>query len=290
MRKDFFEPLRDMKIDMQIISGNHDIYYKNSNEVNALDELLTDNEFVHIINKPITMNMGGTAMLFLPWICDDNMNECMEAINKTPAQILFAHLELKGFEMHKGTYAEHGFSTDIFEKFDVVCSGHFHHKSSYQNINYLGNPWQTSWSDYGDTKGFHLFDLSTRELQFVENPYKLFNKLHYNDLDKSYEDVVNVDISALAGTYVKLIVSEKQNPYWFDKLVQRLEELPVLDVTVVEDHFNLNLDDGEIIDQAESTLEILSKSIKNLGIKAEYEKPLENLLRTLYSEANLMQA
>ena len=38
-RKIFLEKLREYGITMDIIPGNHDVYYKNTNELNALKEL-----------------------------------------------------------------------------------------------------------------------------------------------------------------------------------------------------------------------------------------------------------
>jgi hypothetical protein len=59
----------------------------------------------------------------------------------------------------------------------------------------------------------------------------------------------------------------------------------VSDVQVVEDHFHLDLEsDDDIVSQAEDTLTILRKYVDQ--IDSTVNKPrLENLLRTLYSEA-----
>jgi len=289
MRKDFIEPLNGR--DLHIIPGNHDVYYKNSNEINSLKELLGDKENIKIYMQPTVITVDKAQILMLPWICDENRKQCFNAISKAKAPILFGHLELVGFEMHKGHFCDVGLHKESFEKFDVVCSGHFHHKSTYQNINYLGSPYEMTWADYGDVKGFYTFDTETYELEFIENPLRLFQKVHYSDSKKGYEKLLDVDYSYISNTYVKVIVKDKTNPFFYDRFIQKLEDQGPVDIKAVDDHLNIALDDdSDIINQAESTLEILSKTIDQSGIEIKYKKPLENLLRTLYNEASILQA
>ena len=142
-----------------------------------------------------------------------------------------------------------------------------------------------TWSDYGDLKGFHIFDTETRELEFISNPFKMFHKLHYDDLNHPVGYVNTWDLTDMAGAYVKVIVRNKTNTLWFDSLIDRLEKSGVSDVQVVEDHFHLDLEsDDDIVSQAEDTLTILRKYVDQ--IDSTVNKPrLESLLRTLYSEA-----
>ena len=93
----------------------------------------------------------------------------MKKIESTDAQVLMGHLEVKRFTMYKGfTNFDHGLDRKVFGKFDRAFSGHFHHKSTQDNITYLGSPhYQMTWSDYGDKRGFHIFDTETREIEFI---------------------------------------------------------------------------------------------------------------------------
>ena len=52
-RKSFLDPMRELGMRMDIIPGNHDTYYKNTNDLNSLKELLGYymNE-IHIIMEP----------------------------------------------------------------------------------------------------------------------------------------------------------------------------------------------------------------------------------------------
>ena len=210
----------------------------------------------------------------------------MKFIEETDAQILFGHLELSGFEMYKGAVNDHGMSPKIFDKFDVVCSGHFHHKSTRGNINYLGAPYEMTWSDYDDPRGFHVFDTETRELTFIQNPRKMFQKWFYDDASwSSFEHIDGFAFKEVQGSYVKVIVKNKTNPFWFDTYIDRLEKAGALDIQVVDDHLNLNLeDDSDIVNEAEDTLAILRKTVDNIDSSVDKVK-LSNFLSNLYAEA-----
>jgi DNA repair exonuclease SbcCD nuclease subunit len=101
----------------------------------------------------------------MPWICADNYEQCMGAINTTKSTIMFCHTDIVGFQMHKGQACDEGFDPKQFSKFDLVFSGHFHHRSTIGNITYLGNPYEMTWADFEDPRGFNIFDTDTRELQ-----------------------------------------------------------------------------------------------------------------------------
>jgi hypothetical protein len=164
-------------------------------------------------------------------------------------------------------------------------SGHFHHKSSDGNITYVGTPYEMTWADYSDPKGFHIFDTETRELEFVKNPITMFNKVFYNDSETDFEHWKKYDFNSLKETYVKVVVVNKQNPYLFDHVIDNFYKAGVADLAIVEDFSDVLInDDQELIDQAEDTMTILSKYIDNLPLDVEPEK-LKSIMRELYIEA-----
>ena len=88
---------------------------------------------------------------------------------------------------------------ELFRRFDIVMSGHFHHKSDDGQIYYLGTPYEIYWNDYEDPRGFHIFDTETRELERIVNPYRIFEKVYYDDTTTDYTDY---DMSKLKDMYV----------------------------------------------------------------------------------------
>lgn len=282
-RSIYFEKLR--KYNAHLIIGNHDVFYKNTNSVNAPELFLKDYPNIKIYTTPSAVNFDGLDIAFLPWVCPENYDQSLKFIEDVRAPVLFGHLELQGFEMHRGTFVEHGMDISLFDRFDVVCSGHFHHKSSRGNIHYLGAPYEMTWMDYNDPRGFHVFDTETRALIYIQNPYRMFNKIHYDDSNKALDEILAVDIDSYRNTYVKIIVHQKNNPYWLDLLVEKLEKSGVIDLQTVEDHLNLNLEDeAEIIEDAEDTLTILKKVVDSLEGNTD-KKQLNTFLANLYQEA-----
>lgn len=287
LREDFLDPIKNRNITMHIIAGNHDTFYKNTNGVNALRELVVDKyDNVHVHDmRPIEIFPDGRPILLLPWICDENKEDTLEAIRKSSAAIAMGHLELSGFEMYRGHVSDHGDDPKIFDKFDLVLSGHYHTRSNSTNIHYLGTSVEYNWSDYGDPKGFHILDTSTRELTFIKNPYNIFHKMFYDDAGKQLDEVIVFDANKYKNCYVKLVVKNKTNPYWFDLVVEKIEKVGVADLQVVEDHLNLDLaDDTDIVSEAEDTISIIRNYIS--GMTVNDHKRVENIIQSLYIEAH----
>jgi DNA repair exonuclease SbcCD nuclease subunit len=284
-REYFFDPLIDQKITAHFLVGNHDTYYKNTNDVNSPTLLLNEYENIRIVNDPLEVVFADVTFLMVPWIASDNEQRCLEAIKQTRASVVLGHFEIIGFEMQKGMLCDEGLNPDLLAGPEMVLSGHFHHKSTNRNIQYLGTPYEMTWSDYGDEKGFHVYDTDTRELTFVPNPEKMFYKVHYDDSAKSLDEVLVDDFSIYHEKIVKVIVRNKDNPVWFDMFIDKLEKAGVSDLQVVDDHFHLDLeDDQDIIDEAEDTMTILSKYVDQLNMTADRTR-LDKLLHSLYDEA-----
>ena len=285
LKTDFINPLKQRKIKFWCIIGNHDIYYRNSLEINALDQLYGVDKNINLISKPKEITIDGCKLLLMPWICQNNWNDSWEAIKKSKSQIMMGHLELNGFEMYKGAVCETGLDLKEFSKFDMVLSGHFHHRSSSNNIYYLGAPYEITWSDYQDPKGFHIFDTQTRELEFIENPFNMFYKFMYNDSDMKIEDLDDIDLSTYENTYMKVIIQNKTNPYLFDLFVDRLTKVGVHNLQIIEDLFNLDIgNESDIIDEAKSTMEMLESYVEQIDTKVS-KKKLKGLFQGLYNEA-----
>lgn len=286
LKTDFLDELERRDIDCHIIAGNHDVYYKNTNKINALTELVSRKyKIIRTYTGATTVEFAGTPILLLPWICEDNYEESMNAIKTTPAQIVMGHLELNGFEMFKGSISDHGMDHKLFDRFDVVCSGHYHHKSDTGNIHYLGAFAEYTWSDYDDPRGFHVLDTETRELTFIRNPYRMFEKVWYDDVGKTAAQIIEAAQFDVSSKMVKVIVKNKTNPYFFDLFIDKLEKAGPIDVQVVEDHLHLDLiDDEELVDEAEDTLSVCRKYIGQLSLNVD-QKKLERVITNLYSEA-----
>lgn len=273
----FFDKAWDENIDIYMIVGNHDTYYKNTNDVNSPDLLLKEYNNIHCFKEPTDDVLDN--ILFLPWICTDNYEQSMKAIKETDAKVCFGHLELEGFQMWKGQENKEGFDPKHFTHFDLVCSGHFHHRHSKGNITYLGNPYEMFWNDYDDQRGFHIFDTETLELEFIKNPFRMFEKVYYDD-SQTFPSVDN-----LKDKMVKLIVVNKTDHTAYDNFLDKLYKINPIEVKIVEDfsEFESDVLDDENVDVTD-TLTLVSQYVDALETEVDKER-LKTLMKTLYVEA-----
>ena len=290
-REMFFDKLAQRGIKVFMLAGNHDTYFKNTNEVNSVRLLLQEYTNITVIDEPDTYYLGKgdlepPMVCMMPWICPENYQRSMDELKNTKADIVMGHFEIAGFVMHRGMTSQEGLDQNLFSKFDYVFSGHYHHRSTNDNIHYLGNPYELTWQDYNDPRGFHLFDFDTRKLEFIENPNVMFHRIIYDDREESITEINNKDLTKFASTYVKVVVLNKTNPYLFDKFMNNLYAVNPIDITIAEDFTDLTEGvEDDMINEAEDTITIINKFVD--GIKEEHidNDRLKTVLKELYVEA-----
>lgn len=286
LRTDFLDPMAAMGIEWDLIAGNHDEYYKNTNEVNIISELIQnkyDNCHVHLNTTEI--EIAGLPILMIPWICDENAQDTFQKVKDTKAQVAMGHLELAGFEMMRGMISEHGtIPRGLLDKFDVVLSGHYHHKSTDGTVAYVGAFGEYVWSDHNDPRGFSVFDTETRQLDFIQNPNTMFHKVFYDDT--TAYDVLDFDEKEYKGKVIKIIVRSKTNPNTFDLFMTKMEHAGAAELQTVEDHLNLDQESEEhIVDEAEDTDVIIRNYIDSLKLVNIDKDRLQGIFKELYKEA-----
>ena len=282
VREKFVEPLVAGEYDFHCIVGNHDTYYKNTNEVNAMQNLDICKD-AKVYTQSTTVEFDGLPILFIPWICDDNEAESIRTIENTKATFAMGHLEVKGFEMHNGHFNDHGQEKSMFKRFEKVMSGHFHKKSDDGHIYYLGTQYEMTWSDYNCPKGFHVFDTDTREISRIENNNTIFKKIIYNDKETNYDDL---DITPFDKCFIKLYISNKTDSDMYERLMDRLyNHINLHAIDVIEDPTDIGASVREdILEQGEDTLTFLGNYIDQTDIKLDKQK-LKAFAKELYMEA-----
>lgn len=265
MREAFLEKLKEREYNVHIIPGNHDCYHKNTNDTNALNELVYGYGF-RLHEEPWEMPIHGKDFLFIPWICEENKERVLTAVSNSKARFAIGHLELTGYEMYRGFICEHGMDPNLFWKFEMVMTGHFHKPSSKGNIHYLGAPWQMTWGDWDDARGFNILDPETGRLQFHQNPFEMFRKVVYNDKGLTFENLMEVDWQTFENCYVKIIVVTKENQFWFDRFLEELSK-HAADVKVVESFDRPEaLPNGEMVSKENmlnfDTMQLLANTIE----------------------------
>jgi DNA repair exonuclease SbcCD nuclease subunit len=272
-----FEPLK--QYDVHMIVGNHDCYYKNTNNVNSPALLLKDYPNIKTYSSPTNTKVCGIDMTFIPWICSENYDETLKVVKKSKAKVAMGHLELKGFRVNKHlVMEEHGLEANLFSNFTKVFSGHYHTRSDNGTVFYLGNPYEMYWTDVNDTRGFHIFDTETLEHTPINNPYKLFYNIYYDDTPHQ-----TFDASEYSNKIVKVIVRKKSKQKDFEKFIDKLYKVGIQDLKIVE-NFEIQENENFVIDEEENTISILNRYIDES--ECDFDKStIKGIFQDLYKQA-----
>lgn len=281
-RKNFLDVLRKEDFHMDIIPGNHDVAYKNTNELCSLKELMghyTDCVSIHM--EPAVLDFEGTRLALLPWITAENETASEKFIQTCDAQILLGHLELAGFKfMANSSMISSGHLPELFDRFEDVYSGHYHTRSSSGNVTYLGSQMEFTWSDSGDPKFFHIFDTDTRTMTPVRNPLILHTKLIYNE-----NDLVSPEADDVTGKYIKIIIITRKDHFAFDKYLDRIQSMDPLSIAIIENFDDIqaeNIEEKNL--EFENTQDLLSSYIDQMN--TDYDRnTLKKIVNQLFIEA-----
>lgn len=274
-KNDWFEPLRNNGFKMHVLLGNHDIFHKNTLNINSPHILLGEySDCITIYDTPTVVDVFD----IVPWICADNQQHITEFVNReNPSKYCLGHFEIAGFSMYRGAEAHDGLSANFFDDYEMVFSGHYHHRSSKGNITYVGTPYEITWSDHADPRGFHVLDTETGAVNFIENPFTIFRRIQYNNGWSG-------DINSLKDNIVKVVVQEKKDVYLFDRFIDSIKLIGTHELVIIE-----NLDeftDGDIEDSIdiEDSAAIIENYIDGITTGLDKDK-IKSYMRSLYNEA-----
>lgn len=178
-KEKFISKIVERDITCYVIVGNHDIHFRETLKVNTPSLVLSEwkDNFV-VIDKPSEHLIDGKySFLLVPWMAKSNRDDCEEAIKMSDADYMCGHFEFNDFPMHIGSNAKSHHKHTGYRKFKTIFSGHYHTKSQKDNVVYTGTPYELTWIDSGDKKGFFVLDDDGYE--FVENEHTLHEYVVY---------------------------------------------------------------------------------------------------------------
>ncbi len=280
-KSNYYDRLQQMGVKVHTIVGNHTAFYKNTNSINAVDLLLREYTNVTVYSEPEEVLLDNLKVLFIPWINEENEKKTFKLIESTDCKVSMGHLELRGFAANKQCIMEHGHDRKLFKKFIQVFSGHYHTRSSSDQISYLGNPYEIYWNDVNDPRGFHIYDTETLELEPIDNPYKMFNIMYYDDDSASL-----LDARPYENKIVKIIVRNKPRVKEFEKVIDKLYSAGVAELKIIENYnFSGWYDDKENLEfESEDTLSILNRYIEEAETTLN-KSTLSMFMKETYQEA-----
>ena len=267
-----------LKYDVHMLVGNHDAYYKNTNSVNSPSLLLQNYSNIKTYSDPEVIKIENLNVLLIPWICADNEEKTLRLIKNSGCKVAMGHLELNGFQAHRGHTMDDGMDSIVFDNFTKVFSGHYHTRSNNGTVFYLGNPYEIFWNDVNDTRGFHIFDTETLEHTPVNNPYKMYSIIYYDD-----DNYQTFDTREYENKIVKVIVRKKSNTKKFEKFIDKLYASNVFELKIVE---NLQIEENEDFEayESEDTLSILNRYVEESEISLD-KSIVQKMLHEIYREA-----
>ena len=277
-KNNYYDKLRDMGITVHTIVGNHTAYYKNTNEVNAVDLLLREYDNVKVYSKCEEVLLDKLKVLFIPWINAENFESTVQSVKISNSVCAMEHLELNGFRAHRGHIMEEGLDCNLFEKFTKVFSGHFHTRSDNGQVYYLGNPYEMFWNDANDKRGFVIFDTDTLEWEYIDNPNRMFYNIYYEDTDYRMFDTRHYE-----NKIVKVIVRKKTDLKKFEKFIDKLYASGVFELKIVE---NFQFQESEEFEafESEDTISILNRYIQESEVNLE-KSVIQRIVQEVYQEA-----
>jgi hypothetical protein len=277
-KDNYYDRLGILGIKVHTIVGNHTAYYKNTNEVNAVDLLLREYHNVEVYSKATEVEIGGLPVLFIPWINAENEESTLKLIKSSDCKVAMGHLELQGFRAHRGIIMDHGHEGELYSEYTKVFSGHYHTRSDDGRIYYLGNPYEMFWNDHGDRRGFTIFDTETLEHFHVDNPYRLFRIIYYED-----DNYQTFDTREYENKIVKVIVRKKSDTKKFERFIDKLYASNIADLKVVE---NFTIQESEEFEafESEDTLSILNRYIQEAEVDLD-KSIIQKMINDVYQEA-----
>lgn len=285
VRKRFIEKFEEHGITLHVTIGNHDTYYKNTNSLNSLKELISDKySKINIYETPTVLNFDTFCFGLIPWLTKENESEIVSFINTCPCRMIGGHFEIVGFQVIPGIKHHGGFNISAFSRFDKVLSGHFHIKQSENNIYYLGTQYQMNFSDVYCTKGFHVYDTESDVLEFIENKNNIFHLYTYDDSTPDELKLMAKFIkdTNLQGGFVRITVRHKTKQDIFDKFIDALWSKGIQDLSLIEEI--LEKSSTPEFDETQDTMSIINNEIDSIARDIDKYK-LKNIIKDLYMES-----
>jgi len=224
---EFLNKLEDKKIPTYYILGNHDIFYKNSIEVNGIEPLLKNFNYQKIISEPT--RMGNDVLI--PWINrsnKDNIKKYLQSIKNKEDVIVYGHFSFNELISFIKENDDENFETlKFFRKFKKVYSGHYHINTSLNNITYLGSIIDFQWGEELSEHGFYVLDNDNEIFIKNENPIHIkYEVTLKDDLFKILNECENKEIKIILSKDFK--ISHKEYDFYISEINKKAYNLQVL--------------------------------------------------------------
>lgn len=267
------------EVDMYMITGNHDVYYKTTNEVTSLDyfNMCFNMDRIHIIKEPTQMY----NMLLVPWINKENQQRIMEAVENTTMEYCLGHFEFAGFKQHANDkFLSRGISVSEFRKFKKVISGHIHYSSENGNVLYAGCLFQMNKDDKDDPKKIFFLDTENDIIEPI---------LHGVDIMVDFTITNDFVIPDCVNKKVYIKVAFGVDDKTVEKVVETIRLQQPISVTIYENpnHTKQEINLDYTLQTNKTTLEMLQDYVDKIEDAKIDNNKLYHLLQNYYEKVTL---
>ena len=169
--------------DMYLLVGNHDMYHKESWDINSIKPL-TAIPRVHIIDKPTQMKIGNKKIDWLPHT--ENPPKELNALklaNGGAGDLLLGHCAVHGASLNLcyGTKADViveydndmvAVESSVFSDWPMTILGHYHAAQNLgHHVEFIGSPLELTYGEAFQKKHCILLDLDTMQKTYIENNF-----------------------------------------------------------------------------------------------------------------------
>ena len=275
VRTEIMPHLNDFEI--HLIPGNHDLYHRESITPNACEELLSHYQNVNIYSEPKRVEFDSASVDFIPWICQSNKDEIFKFIEQSSSRFALGHFELAGYLYYPGIKSD-GDNPHFLNHYETVISGHYHTISEGKNVIYVGTPYQLTYGDANDIRGFHVLDTETETLEFYQNPVQTHYKINYDE-----NNLVD-DFSQFENKCVSINVKKYSDSKKYFKF---LEDLALITHDLSCDdfkHSELLNSIGQLEIEDNNVIEVIKLVIEELEEMSEVKENILFIMLNLYKE------
>lgn len=177
------------KCNVYMVLGNHDLFNKNSTDVNSIN-IFRDNSRITVIDKPTEISLNGKSVLLVPWLSD------LSGFKPESYDFLLGHFDISSKFLISSYVQEHskvksassnvaisidcdssldekgnnsskpedflGSFIELAKKKGTIFAGHIHqHKEMVvrgRNFIFVGSPYEQNLGDIGCKCGFYELD------------------------------------------------------------------------------------------------------------------------------------
>jgi DNA repair exonuclease SbcCD nuclease subunit len=190
-----------------IIVGNHDCFYKQTNEINTLSVLLKDADNIEIVDmKPIKID----NVCLIPWINETNKKEIYEFIseNNNKENVLIGHFEKAGFSYNMHRVSEHdSFPTKIATKYKQIISGHYHLKQRNKRWFFIGSLMELKKDEAFSEHGYLIYDTISGEEEFVLNENNVYENINLTEEEALDENILLEKLKIVKNKMVEVYLN-----------------------------------------------------------------------------------